>query len=323
MTRREFITLVGGAAAWPLAASAQQPIIRVIGYLSSFARERDAFRDAFHQGLKETGHIEGRNLAILYRSAQGQMDQIPALAADLVSRRVAVMVVDGPSALPAKVATTRIPIVFYTAADPVAIGLVASLGRPGGNATGVTSQGIDIGVKRLELLHELLPKQATVALLVNPAQRRNTEILSRDGQAAAVALGRQLHVLQASSERDFETVFAELGRLRVGGLAIGPDVFFATRAQQLADLTIRYGVPAIFQDEFAAAGGLMSYGGSFVDVYYRVGVYAGRILDGAAPTDLPVQQSTKIELAINLKTAKALGLKLPPMLIARADEVIE
>jgi putative ABC transport system substrate-binding protein len=215
------------------------------------------------------------------------------------------------------------PNCLFSAADPVATGLVASLSRPGGNVTGVTSQGIDIGVKRLELLHELLPAATIIGLLVNPTQPRNAETLSRDGQAAARALGLRLHLLQASSERDFDTAFVDIGQLGAGGLAIGPDAFFASRTQQLAELALRHAVPAVFQDEFAAAGGLMSYGGSFIDVYRLVGGYAGRILNGTKPADLPVQQSTKIELVINLKTAKALGLTVPPTLLGRADEVIE
>jgi len=323
--RRKFLATFGGAAAaWPLAARAQQPAMPVIGFLGSVSPDRFAhLLRAFHQGLSQAGYVGGRNVAIEYRWAEGDYDRLPALAADLVARQLAVIVADGPSALPTKSATTTIPIVFYTAADPVAIGLVASLSRPGGYVTGVTSQGIHIGVKRLELLHELLPAATVISLLVNPTQRRNTEVLSRDGQAAARALGLQLHVLQASSERDFDTVFADLTRLQARGLAIGPDAFFASRTQQLAELALRHAVPAVFQDEFAAIGGLMSYGGSFTDVFHRVGTYVGRILSGAKPMDLPVQQSTKIELIINLKTAKALGLEMPPTLLARADEVIE
>jgi len=323
--RRKFLaTLVGGAAAWPLAAQAQQPAMPVVGFLDSESPEGfPHLLRAFHQGLGAAGYVEGRNVAIVYHWARGQMDQLPALAADLVARQVSVIVANGPSAMPAKAATTTIPIVFFSAADPVATGLATSLSRPGGNVTGVTSQGIDIGVKRLELLHELLPAATAISLLVNPTQLRNAETLSRDGQAAARALGLRLHLLQASSERDFDTAFVDLGPLGAGGLAIGPDAFFASRTQQLAKLALRHAVPTVFQDEFAAAGGLMSYGGSFIDVYRLVGGYAGRILNGTKPADLPVQQSTKIELVINLKTAKALGLTVPPTLLARADEVIE
>jgi putative tryptophan/tyrosine transport system substrate-binding protein len=322
--RRSFITLLGGAVAWPLAARAQQPAMPVIGFLDSESPEGfPHLLRAFHHGLGAAGYVEGRNVAIVYHWARGQMDQLPALAADLVARQVSVIVANGPSAMPAKAATTTIPIVFFSAADPVATGLVTSLSRPGGNVTGVTSQGIDIGVKRLELLHELLPAATAISLLVNPTQLRNAETLSRDGQAAARALGLRLHLLQASSERDFDRAFIDLGQLGAGGLAIGPDAFFASRTQQLAKLALRHAVPTVFQDEFAAAGGLMSYGGSFIDVYRLVGGYAGRILNGTKPADLPVQQSTKIELVINLKTAKALGLTVPPTLLARADEAIE
>jgi putative ABC transport system substrate-binding protein len=326
MRRREFIAFLGSSlAGWPLAARAQQPgKLPTIGFLDSESPEGfPHLLRAFHQGLSAAGYIEGRNVATVYHWARGQMEQLPALAADLVARQVAVIVANGPSAMPAKAATTTIPIVFFSAADSVATGLVASLSRPGGNVTGVTSQGIDIGVKRLELLHELLPAATIIGLLVNPTQLRNAETLSRDGQAAARALGLRLHLLQASSERDFDTAFVDIGQLGAGGLAIGPDAFFASRTQQLAELALRHAVPAVFQDEFAAAGGLMSYGGSFIDVYRLVGGYAGRILNGTKPADLPVQQSTKIELVINLKTAKALGLTVPPTLLARADEVIE
>jgi putative ABC transport system substrate-binding protein len=323
--RRKFLATLGGAAVtWPLAARAQQAAMPMIGFLDSESAEGfPHLLRAFQQGLGAAGYVEGRNVAIVYHWARGQMDQLPALAADLVARQVSVIVANGPSAMPAKAATTTIPIVFFSAADPVATGLVTSLSRPGGNVTGITSQGIDIGVKRLELLHELLPAATAISLLVNPTQLRNAETLSRDGQAAARALGLRLHLLQASSERDFDTAFVDLGPLRAGGLAIGPDAFFASRTQQLAKLALRHAVPTVFQDEFAAAGGLMSYGGSFIDVYRLVGGYAGRILNGTKPADLPVQQSTKIELVINLKTAKALGLTVPPTLLARADEVIE
>jgi ABC-type uncharacterized transport system substrate-binding protein len=308
----------------PLAAAAEQSALPAIGFLDSESPE--GFADllgAFHQGLRDVGYVEGRNVAIVYHWARHQMDQLPALAADLVARRVAVIAANGPSALPAKAATTTIPIVFFSVADPVATGLVASLNRPGGNLTGVTSQGIEIGVKRLELLHELLPAATTIALLVNPTVPANAELLSRGGQAAARALGLTLHVLQAGSEGDLETAFARLVVLTAGGLVIAPDAFFAGRTRQLAALALRHAVPAIYQDQFAAAGGLMSCGGSFIDVYRRVGNYAGRILGGAKPADLPVQQSTKIELVINLKTAKALRVTVPPSVLARADEIIE
>jgi putative ABC transport system substrate-binding protein len=279
---------------------------------------------AFRQGLSETGYAEGQNVAIEFRSAEGQYDRLPALAADLVRRRVTVIIAGGgPSAPAAKAATATIPIVIFTAVDPVEAGLVASLSRPGGNLTGVSILNMELGPKRLELLHELVPTATIIAALVNPTNA-NAETLSRDLLAAAGTLGIELHVLHASTERDFETVFATLVRLRVGGLAIGADAFFNRRSKLLAALTVRHAVPTIFQyREFAAAGGLMGYGGSNTDAYRVVGVYTGRILKGEKPADLPVQQSTKFELIINLKTAKALGLTVPDKLLALADEVIE
>ena len=265
-------------------------------------------------------------MAIEYRWADDQNDRLPALAADLASRQVSVIAAPGstPAALAAKAASTTIPIVFFTGANPVQVGLVASLNRPGGNLTGVTSLNVEVGPKRLELLHELIPTATVVALLVNPTNPPLAETLASDLQAAARSLGLQLHVLQARTEGDFDTVFANLVKLRVGGLVIGSDIFFVSRIEQLAALTVRHAVPAIFQyREFAASGGLMSYGGSLADSFRQVGTYAGRILKGEKPADLPVQQSTKVELFINLRTAKALGLTVPPTLLARADEVIE
>jgi putative ABC transport system substrate-binding protein len=279
---------------------------------------------AFRQGLNETGYVEGRNVAIDYRWAQSQNDQLPALTADLVRRKVTVIVTSSTlGVLAAKAATTTIPVAFYTGGDPVALGFVASLSRPGGNLTGVTGLNAELGPKRLELLHELLPAASTIPVLVD-RNGRSAGALPSDIQAAARALGVQLHVLHASAERDFDTAFAALARLRVGALMINPNLLFNTRSEQLAALTVRHAVPAIFQfREFAAAGGLMSYGGSITDNYRLLGTYSGRILKGEKPADLPVQQSTRIELIINLKTAKALGLTIPETLLGRADEVIE
>jgi putative tryptophan/tyrosine transport system substrate-binding protein len=327
MRRREFITLLGGAAVgWPLAARAQQPAMPVIGYLGPESPAVFASRvRAFRQGLGETGYAEGRNVAIEFRWAEGQHNRLPALAADLVGRQVAVIVAPGgaPGALAAKSATTTIPIVFEMGADPIAIGLVGNLNRPGGNLTGVSSLNVQVTPKRLEILHEAVPTAAEVAVLVNPTSPTADSQL-RNLQAAARALGLQLHVLHASAERDFDTVFATLLQLRAGGLVVSSDGFFATHSEQLAALTIRHAVPAIHQSrDFTIAGGLMSYAGSFAESHRQAGVYTGRILKGERPADLPVQQVTKVELFINLKTAKALGITFPLTLLGRADEVIE
>ena len=326
MRRRAFITLLGSTAAtWPLAARAQQATTPTIGFLGSESPTRWENRlRAFRQGLSETGYAEGSNLAIEFRWADGHNDRLPALAADLVRRQVTMIFAPGstPAALAAKTATAAIPIVFTIGTDPVATGLVASLARPSGNVTGVTVLAGELGPKKLELLHQLVPGANAVGLLVNPTNPAAAEPVKKELQAAARALGLQLHMLLASTESDFDTVFAN--QVIAAGLVIGPDQFFISRSEQLGALTVRHAVPTIFQTrEFAAAGGLMSYGGSLADADRLAGIYAGRILKGEKPVDLPVQQSTKVELFINTKTAKTLGLTVPPALLATADEVIE
>jgi putative ABC transport system substrate-binding protein len=296
MRRREFIARLGGVAvAWPLAASGQQQATPVIGFLNSGSP--DGYMPmvaAFRHGLKEIGYVEGQNVAVVYRWAEGQYDRVPAFAAELVRRQVALIVANYPGAMAVKAATTTIPIVFTAGIDPVKIGLVASLNRPGGNVTGVTQLHQEVAPKRLELAHQLLPMATIIGVLVNPADPNTTEALVRDLQTAARTLGLQLHIARASTERDFDTVFATLVQLRAGALVIGTDAFFLGRSKQLAELALRHAVPAIFQDhEFAAAGGLMSYGGSTLDIYRIAGTYTGRILKGGRPSDLPVQQATK------------------------------
>jgi putative tryptophan/tyrosine transport system substrate-binding protein len=326
MRRREFITLLGGAAtAWPLEAPAQQQqAIPVVGFLNTRAPgEATHLLASFRQGLSETGYVEDKTVAIEYRWAEGHNDRLPALAADLIRRRVTVIAANSQATIAARAATTTIPIVFITGADPVQVGFVASLNRPGGNLTGVASLDTELGRKRLQLLHELLPKADTIAALVNPTFP-GSDIQARDLQAAAGTLGLRLHILHASTERDINAAFATLARLQASGLVIGNDPFFTSWSEQLAALALRHAVPVIYEFRaFAAAGGLMSYGPRIADLYRLVGVYTGRILKGEKPADLPVQQSTSIELIINLKTAKALGLDVPPTLLARADEVIE
>jgi putative ABC transport system substrate-binding protein len=327
MRRRDFITFVGAAfAAWPLAARAQQPAIPVIGSLNSSSPDEDGDRmRAYRRGLSETGYVVGRNVTIEYRWADGRNDRLPSMAAELVRRGVNVIVTGGtPATLAAKAATSRIPIVFVLSTDPIAAGLVASLNRPGGNLTGVTGLNVELAPKKLEFLREVLPTVTILALLVNPTNTIAAENEARTVQAAARTLGLQLHVLHASTERDFDSVFASLVQLRAGALVIGSDLFFTSRSEQLAALTVRHAVPSIYQfREFAAAGGLMSYGGSIIDWGHQAGIQTGRILAGAKPADLPVQQATKVELFINLKTAKAFGIELPPRVVLRADEVIE
>jgi putative ABC transport system substrate-binding protein len=327
MKRREFITLLGGATMmWPIAARAQQAATPIIGFLNSGSPDADRDRvRAFRQGLSETGYVEGRNVTIEYLWADDHNDRLPAMAVDLVRRGVNVIVTGGtPATLAAKAATTTIPIVFILSTDPVQAGLVASLNRPGGNITGVTGLNVELAPKKLELLHELLPTATSVALLVNPTNKVATETETRTVQTAARTLGLRLHILHASTERDFDAAFTQLAQLRAEALVIGSDLFFTSHSGQLAALTVRHAMPSIYQfREFTAAGGLMSYGGSFTDWGRQAGIHTGRVLAGAKPADLPVQQATRVELFINLKTAAALGISVPLPLSGRADEVIE
>jgi len=325
MKRREFIMLVGGAAAWPLAAGAQQTALPVIGFLHGGTP--DAFAslvDAFRAGLNEGGYVEGGNVAIEYRWAENHYERLPALLADLVDRHVAVIAAlgDVPAAT-AKTATSTIPVVVMAASDPVAAGLVASLNRPGGNVTGISMFTSDLTAKRIELLTELVPKAATIGLLVNPTGRR-AELDTNEAQAAGRSLGRRIEVLNAGSAEEIEGAFVTIVRRRIGALVTGNDVLFATRYEQIATLSSRYAVPTIFPwREFVTAGGLTSYGITHSEPYRQVGSYVSRILKGEKPADLPIQQPTKFELLINLKAAKALGLDVPPPLLVQADEVIE
>jgi putative ABC transport system substrate-binding protein len=328
MRRRAFFTLIGGAAVspllWPPAARAQQAM-PVIGFIGGVTASGWApYVAAFRRGLGEAGYAEGRNVAIEFRWADGQYERLPALAADLVHRQVSVIVASTtPAALAAKAATATIPVVFTTIANPVQIGLVPSLSRPGGNMTGVTQLNVEIGPKLLEVLHEAVPAATDVGLLINPTNP-NAETLLGSLLAAARSLGVNLHVLRASTEGDIDTAFATLTQQRAGGLVIGGDSFFNSRSERLAALTLRHRLPSIYQSRvYATAGGLMSYGGNAEDVYRLAGVYAGRILKGEKPADLPVMQATKVEMIINLKTAKVLGINVPLPLLGRADEVIE
>ena len=326
MRRREFITLVGGATVWPLAVRAQQPAMPVVGFLNVESPEGyQPMAAAFRRGLQESGYVEGQNVAIEYRWADGHSERLPALAADLVQKQVTVIAATStPAAIAAKAATTTLPIVFETASDPVRLGLVASLSRPGGNVTGVTQTNVEVAPKRLEVMHELLPNASVLGLLINPADPSLAEPQLKDFQAAAHTLGVELHILNVRTDGELERAFADLSQLHVGGLVISTDPFFSSRPQQLASLTARYAMPAISKGrEFAAAGGLLSYGADNLDTYRLAGVYTGRVLKGERPADLPVQEATKVELYINLKTAKALGVTVPLPMSGRADEVFE
>jgi putative ABC transport system substrate-binding protein len=324
MRRRKFLTALGSAAVWPLAAGAQQKAVPAIGYLSSYS-PLNPFVAAFRQGLSEVGYVEGQNLAIEYRWAEDRYERLPALAADLVGRKVELIAASGGdlSSRAAKNATSTIPIVSVIGGDPVAAGLVASLARPGGNLTGVSFLDVELMPKRLELLSELVPQARVIVLLVNPNDP-HAEGIIRDAQEAALAKGVQLRILKASTESEIDAAFATLLQLHAGGLLVGADPFFGSRREQLVALASRHAVPAIYDlRESAVAGGLMSYGTSLTGVYRQVGIYAGKILKGEKPADLPVQQPTRFEMVINLKTAKALGLAVPQSLLARADVVIE
>ena len=322
--RRTFVAALAGVTAWPM-ATLGQPAMPVIGFLGTRGSGDDPqLLMAFRRGLREADYVDGQNVAIEYRFAENQYDRLPALAADLVRHQVAVIAANGRAAQAAKEATTAIPIAFVAGFDPVEVGLVASMSRPGGNVTGVSILDVELGPKRLELLHQLIPTATVIGVLVNPADPGRADTTLKELQAVAPALGLKLHILNASTDQDFDPVFARLVDLRASGLVIGGEPFFNSRIDQLGALTMRHAVPAIYQlRAFAAAGGLVSYGGSLTDAYRLVGVYTGQILRGARPADLPVQRATKVEMIINLKTAKMLGLVVPQVLLSRADEVIE
>ena len=327
MRRRDFIKVIAvSTAAWPLAARAQQPAMPVIGFLNTGSRESNVIHlTPFRQGLSEIGYVERRNVAIVSRSAEGQYDRLQALATSLVRQHVAVIATSGGTAavLAAKAATTTIPIVFSERTDLIKSDLVASLNQPGGNMTGVSRLSTELVPKCLELLNQVVPNAAVIAFLVNP-MNPSTGSITRDARETARALGRQIQVLRASTEHEIDAAFGTLVQLQVSALLIGTDTFFNSRSEQLAALTVRHAVPAIYQlREFAVAGGLMSYGASLTDAYRQVGIYTGRILKGERPADLPVVQSTRFELIINLKTAKVLGLKIPDKLLLTADDVIK
>ncbi len=325
MKRREFITLLGGVAAWPLAAGAQQTAMPVIGFLGSGSPHSDAFRvAAVRQGLKEVGYVEGQNFAFEYHGAQEQYERLPALAADLVRREVTVIISSGiTSVVAAKRSTATIPIVFATGGDPIKLGLVASLNRPGGNVTGVTFLTNMLVAKEFEVLHETVPKTALIGFLVNP-KSANTDTETKNVLAAADAVGQKLLVVQARTDSELEAAFVTLAQQHAAALVVAGDAFFLSRRDKLVELSARQGIATIYNlREYTIAGGLMSYGTSITEAHRIAGLYAGRILKGEKPADLPVQQSTKVELVLNLKTAKALGLTVPPQIVARADEVIE